>query len=700
MMPKVTVLLSAICFLQRVASVAAVPALADLDTALTVLKEEDFWAQYSTKKASSILVESSKPFNAAQSVCSSLSEGLWSPEIQNFHAGVNSSLSYQVYLKKFSPTQLFWIAPQGNHKCRAIGVNGQTKDVDCKQKLPTLCTHSGALSNYTYQDPAPRYQITLPVGKQQLTGFRDAYGWRFNGIRYAPTPRRFEHSTVLDAQGSATALKFGDVCIQNSAWRGVPPSGSEDCLYLNVATPFLPGAKCEKKDLKPVLFWLHGGGYTENSGNIRNYDGIAMAMRGDIVVVKINYRLGNFGWLAIKNTSITGNYGLGDTINALKWVRANIAAFGGDPDRVTIGGESAGATSVRTLLGSEPAKGLFSASIIHSLPNGYYPTGRFSHFSTLEEVTEISGVGVLQDTGCIASPDRYRGPCLKNLPASTLNTIATVARLPVIDQKFISASDLPLNGKGGYMAHVPTMLGFNRDEAAIGILDGYTGDPSSTHDLLSYTDQINNFSLKGKKIRLSDFANHPAFPTPPGPGGAVNATVRISTNVNFKCGMMAISYSAAKHHTLPTVYTYEVNRSYQPVWWTDPLCVPPVTPGHPLGDPSKEYYKCHSGDLDFVLGILLYSGEEPRDQNDIPFEQLMVDRWSAFIWSNDPNPKKDYLKARNYWSTLNQVEKTGKWEQTNAREPTLHVLQWDGKQASFPEGPQCAALGLPLNLFD
>ncbi|EPS37599.1 hypothetical protein H072_8707 [Dactylellina haptotyla CBS 200.50] len=698
------VLLAASCWFRHAvdAQSSAVPVLSDLDTSLTILREEDFWAQYSTKNSTAVLVESPKSYNTARSTCTYLSEQLWSPEAQSFKAGLNNSLSYQVYLRKFPQSQFFWIAPytQSTGVCRAMSVGGQIKNYDCSGKLPTLCTNSGKLSNYTYSDTSPKYQITIPVRNQRITGFRDAYGWRFDGIRYAPKPPRFEHSTVLDTnvKGSSTALKFGDGCLQDPAWVGSPPNTSEDCLFLNIATSFLPGGRLEKKDLKPVLFWIHGGAYLGNSGNVRNYDGVAMAARGDIVVVKINYRLGNFGWLALNGTSITGNYGLGDMVTALKWVRENIAAFGGDVDRITIGGESAGAASVKLLIGSPAAKGFFRAGIIQSLPVGYFPAGRFAHYSTIEEATAYSALRVLKDTGCSASPPgRFQASCLKNLEPVVLNVNTTIANIPVIDNKYIFASDLPMTGGPGYMANVPIMIGSNRDEWAIGFqVDKFQGDPSSAVDWLEFADKSYPVTLNGKAVGLKAFATSPAFAGFTG----FNITARVISNGIFRCGALATAYSTTKHHTLPAVYNYDFNRTYQPVWWTAKQCEPPVTPGHPLGDPSKEYYKCHSGDIDYASGILLYSGEEPRDEFDIPFHQLIVDYWTSFIWTNDPNPNPEYLKVRGYWNTLNQVEKTGHWEKFDSANPKVRVLQWDGQQAPLTETERCAVMGLPLDYYE
>jgi para-nitrobenzyl esterase len=146
-----------------------------------------------------------------------------------------------------------------------------------------------------------------------------------------------------------------------------PEPLSEDCLYLNIWTSTLPG-KLEKK---PVLVWIHGGGFVGGSGACAVYDGKAMAEQG-IVYVTINYRLGIFGFLAHPELTAesghksSGNYGLLDQVAALQWVRQNIAAFGGDPAQVTIAGQSAGSFSINALVASPLAKGLFHRAIAQS----------------------------------------------------------------------------------------------------------------------------------------------------------------------------------------------------------------------------------------------------------------------------------------------------------------------------------------------
>jgi len=155
-------------------------------------------------------------------------------------------------------------------------------------------------------------------------------------------------------------------------------------LFLNVYTPFIPSTTSnDTSQLKPVLFWIHGDGNTGGTGADATFDGGPLVSRGDIVVVTINYRLNIFGFLALDDGVVTGNYALADKILALEWVKENIAAFGGDPNKVMIFGQSAGGWSIVDLLRRPKAEGLFHTAIIQS--------GGSSSFRTQKKAAAVSG---------------------------------------------------------------------------------------------------------------------------------------------------------------------------------------------------------------------------------------------------------------------------------------------------------------------
>jgi para-nitrobenzyl esterase len=203
----------------------------------------------------------------------------------------------------------------------------------------------------------------------------------FKGIPYAAPPigdlRWKEPQSPVPWEGVRDATEFCTSCMQNRLFSHLPngpwteefmvqDSVSEDCLFLNIWTPATSAA-----EKLPVLFYIHGGALTEGSGSIEVYDGEELAKKG-IIVITINYRLGPFGFLAHSELTAesphhaSGNYGYLDQVLALKWVQENIAAFGGDPSRVTIAGQSAGAGSVNALITSPLARGLFHGAITES----------------------------------------------------------------------------------------------------------------------------------------------------------------------------------------------------------------------------------------------------------------------------------------------------------------------------------------------
>ena len=195
----------------------------------------------------------------------------------------------------------------------------------------------------------------------------------FRGIPFAAPPtgaNRFRPPQEVEAwTGARDATEFGPIAPQlPSPLEQILGSRelemSEDCLYLNVWTPGLDDAR------RPVMVWIHGGAFTTGAGSIPWYDGTSFATRGDVVVVTINYRIGALGFLAldgiVDGLEDASNLGALDQIAALEWVRDNIARFGGDPGKVTVVGESAGAMSIAVLLGAPAAKGLFGRAILQS----------------------------------------------------------------------------------------------------------------------------------------------------------------------------------------------------------------------------------------------------------------------------------------------------------------------------------------------
>jgi para-nitrobenzyl esterase len=221
-------------------------------------------------------------------------------------------------------------------------------------------------------DRANKAVVTLSLG--QLEGSHQGGMFAFKGVPFAAPPvgerRWLPPQPVEPWEGVLQAVQFGMTAPQNPIPAGPGPRDepepqSEDCLYLNIWSPGLDNRR------RPVMVWIHGGAFSIGSGSAPMYEGSVLAQRNDVVVVTVNYRLNLLGFLNLKEATdgkipATGNEGLLDQVAALKWVQEHIAAFGGDPDNVTIMGESAGSMSIACLLTMPASRGLYHKAILES----------------------------------------------------------------------------------------------------------------------------------------------------------------------------------------------------------------------------------------------------------------------------------------------------------------------------------------------
>lgn len=287
----------------------------------------------------------------------------------------------------------------------------------------------------------------------------------FKGIPYATPPvgqLRWKAPVPLPAwSGVKDASDFGPACMQpqwgsKNIYAQKLGTPSEDCLTLNIWAP------ADAKNA-PVLVWIHGGSFTTGSSKEILYNGTRMAQRG-IIVVSINYRLGVLGYMAHPELSaespqgVSGNYGLLDQIEALRWVKQNIGAFGGDAANVTIAGESAGATSVMYLMASPPARGLFAKAIAQS---AYM-------ISTPELKVAKHGALAAEETGKTLATALY-AKSIGDLRAKSASDVVTSAAaatfLPfgTVDGKILPGQLVDVFDKG-QQAPVPIIAGFNSGE--------------------------------------------------------------------------------------------------------------------------------------------------------------------------------------------------------------------------------------------
>jgi para-nitrobenzyl esterase len=313
----------------------------------------------------------------------------------------------------------------------------------------------------------------------QLKGVAAGDVVSFKAIPYAAPPvgdlRWRPPAPPLGWSGVRDASAYGPACMQMGAMLGAAMAQSEDCLSLNVWTPVQhAGGKL------PVMVWIHGGAFVAGAGGTPFYDGTAFAHDG-VVMVSLNYRLGRLGFFTHpaldKESGPHGDFGFMDQIAALKWVKANIAAFGGDPDNVTIFGESAGAMSVNYLLEAPDARGLFQKAISES---GFGRTdGR-----TLAAADAL-GEAFAKSQG-VTGDDATAAKALRALPASAFNGALNGVTDPGIPGPIVDGTLIPQTMaqafKDGHQAHVPYLTGGNSYEASL--IPSTTQHPETVLDRL------------------------------------------------------------------------------------------------------------------------------------------------------------------------------------------------------------------------
>lgn len=327
--------------------------------------------------------------------------------------------------------------------------------------------------------PKTRPLVSTTEGK--LEGFSANGVFVFRGIPYAAPPtgnlRWQAPQPVTPWSGTRSAYEFGPVSYQGSAPPGVigesvvivPGERSEDCLYLNVWTPALDDRR------RPVMFWIHGGGLEVGSGSQPNYDGTVLARDHDVVVVTINYRLGALGYLRLCDVTrgripSTGNEGRMDEIAALRWVQRNIERFGGDPDNVTIFGQSAGSIEVACLLTAVPAKGLFRRAVLHS--TAAHTANSVDHANTMSEIfLGILGIQADDVERLLAlAPEQLVSTSARMLPAMVQRDpkLGRMHFNPVIDGTFLPKRpyDAVLDGAAD---NISIMVGTTLDETRLAL---------------------------------------------------------------------------------------------------------------------------------------------------------------------------------------------------------------------------------------
>ncbi len=452
----------------------------------------------------------------------------------------------------------------------------------------------------------------------------------FLGIPYAapPTgPLRFrppQPATPWKAPLATTRVSA--YCSQARA--GVA-MGSEDCLYLNVWTRRSPDGT-PAAGHRPVMVFIHGGGYQAGSGSYPYYGGRLLAEKGDVVVVTLNYRLGALGFLtspaldAESPSKVSGNYGILDQQAAIRWVHDNIAAFGGDPRNVTLFGESGGGISVEHALVSPLlAPGLFQRAIIESAIG-------VQSLPTLAQSETGFSAGIIRAVGCADAADA--AACLRAVPNARFNLFANPLA-PGTAHDVLDGVVLPRQTleafRSGQFTHVPILIGTTHDEFTFAVWPLEMPPNAPVLTAAAYAARINAlYGPRGPAV----LAQYPAsaYQSP------IQALATVQTDSAAAC------YNLAKYAALdrfvPT-FAYELNEPNPARGW---LQGPPVA-GLTYGD-------VHTSDLPYVFGYAEPpNGTAPEvTGKDVPLRDIVMSYWTNMARSGDPNVSA-HDEARPHW---------------------------------------------------
>jgi len=361
----------------------------------------------------------------------------------------------------------------------------------------------------------------------------------FRGIPYAAAPvgaLRFRAPQPHQPwSGVRDATQDGPACPQNQS--GDPAgkaSANEDCLLLNIFAP------AERGSRRPVLVWIHGGGFNIGFSGARQYDPTPLVQEGGVVVVSINYRLGTLGLLTTPALDApgepSGNYAIRDQQAALRWVQRNIAAFGGDPRNVTIVGESAGAASVLALVTSPLSRGLFHKAIAQSPPNDSHAMPRAATQAKSEKLAET--------LGCKAGPEQ--AACLRALPVEAI--LKTRGDLTLVQDAAVLPRHTFAALRDGNFNRVPMLIGSNLQEGYFFVsgTERRLGHPMTAQE---YEAEARSAFGAGatEVMRQYPIAAHPS------PAAAIGAA---HGDIRFSCHADMARMGAAK---FVPVYGYEMN---------------------------------------------------------------------------------------------------------------------------------------------
>jgi para-nitrobenzyl esterase len=441
---------------------------------------------------------------------------------------------------------------------------------------------------------------------------RDGAGWfsgsgehhAFLGIPFATPPARFgAPEPPAPWEGVRPAVAFEKSAPQaDHPIQGYASSTprDEDCLYLNVYTPEPDAAK------RPVLFWIHGGGFTHGAGSEVVFDGGPLAVRGDVVVVTIHYRLGALGFADFEGVvpGAVRNPGLLDMLRALEWTRDNIEAFGGDPANVTIFGESAGASAVGTLLAATPARGLFAKAILESGSGRATPPAE----AALVRDALLKQLGI-EHSNAAAILDRPWQEIVEAQHRIGMR-FGPVADPNILPEAPLDAVD------AGRSARVPVLIGTNRDEMKLfnaGARDRHISDEDLPRMLARELPRATEADIAPLIEVYRASRTSKGLPTE-----NTDLFDAIQTDQRFRMNAQRLALGTRAHGQDAFVYLFT---------WESPAR-------------RGAFGSCHALEMAFVFGTLWaptqdrFAGSGPEAE---ALALRMMDAWTAFAHSGNPS---------------------------------------------------------------
>ena len=375
------------------------------------------------------------------------------------------------------------------------------------------------------------------------------------------------------------------------------PARAEDCLYLNVWT-----SANSPNDKRPVMVWIYGGGFTGGSGGLAWYDGENLASKGPVIAT-LNYRLGSLGFFAHPELAkesghnASGNYGMMDAIAALQWVKKNISAFGGDPNNVTIAGESAGAIMVGALLGSPHAKGLYHRAIAESGGWMGLTMGRM----TSGQTAQANGAKTMEALGV---------KTIAELRAKPMNELTGLSAGGLIVDGYLIPEDVSLTFMNGKQHAVDVLTGSNKDEANFGVcpgVGGRGGGPALTADAFKTNAQRKFGEAADEYLRLYTVSSDAEAPSA--------AHMACADEINWNMRQWAVAQAKAGKKA----YTYFFTR------------IPTLN-----GAPSPQG-ATHTAEISYAWNNPKGQATQTWNDVDIKLADTMSSYWVNFITKGDPN---------------------------------------------------------------